>query len=727
MRWHTALWIIWQIANFVAMGFVIFYAVNIGLERREWAWWQAYNIHFRISLNNAIKWGRDANENGILTIYPSIIKDDGDNLHKNPGEGRLPLDYPPLRLLIAAKWAAWCEPQIDAVEAPRRAADERALIDQHRRRSEPAVLTNLDRAILERQAQRRRAGGIWQNTYEFNRPMLELNTACEGAGAIAMFLLVHYWLRRCRGAPSNQWIDPLHCAWPALFSALLVWFSPAVIFNAHSYPQWDCYTLAPFLLAIYFGMLDLWLISGLLIGVVSMAKGQVLLVMPAVIIWQLLMIRPAQTVRQLALRVRGQSSESVPQIAGHLLSPIGRVIRLGIGIMLAIGVIASPWLVSNALASCWVFSCGIALVWMLPLFFFRRWTVPDLLGGGLSLLIASIFVLWPWHGQPSPPALERTLEALFIMALAARFLPRNWIPAWAAAGFAAAVFACVPVFNTSMDWYTIGIKFATEHWPKLSRTHAFNLGAILEFSYGWQFDGPDSLLNLKTYFPSIPPAWFETANHYLAMIEKAPLPGEPAHYVATLPMIPVRYLMEAAYLITMTLSAIGMAIQYRRRDRNFFFAMVAPWVLMYALLPQMQNRYSVWAAAFAAATAAFSVDGFMLYLLLNVINFLDTALDMNFFSPNSPTAQKYLNLLLPLFPGLSWMVLLLAGIYLYLALRRDRRVPLVNWRAIAAGILRIVHRLRSNWSRTPAGFEVVQPSPQEPVEPDEAALATIPA
>jgi hypothetical protein len=698
--WHPVAWIAWQIVNFIAMGFVIFFAVEKGLEVREWAWWQSYHIHFSLTLNNAIKWGRDANEHGILTIYPRIIKEDGDDLHRRPGQGRLPLDYGPLRLLIAAKWAAWADAQD-------RAADEKMQLDLHRQHHQPAVLTKADQLVIAHKAQDRKYTlGYWRNTYEFNEPMLELNTACEGAGAIAMFLLVHYWLRRCRGAPGKQWIDPLYCAWPALFAALLVWFSPAVIFNAHCYPQWDCYTLAPFLLAVYFGMLDLWLISGLLIGAVSLAKGQVLIVMPAVVIWQLLLMRPVQTIQQIALRLRGQSDQSIQVIVGHLLSPIGRVLRLGIGILLAIGVIASPWLVSNELSSSWVLSCGIALVWILPLFFLRRWTWPDVLGGALSLLVASVFVLWPWHAQSPLPGLERALEALLIMALAARFLPRGWIPAWVAAGFAAVLYACYPVFNTSMDWYTIGIKFPTEHWQELSRTHVFNLGAILEHSYGWEFD---SVLNLQNYLPWIKQSSFDVANHYLAMIEKAPAPGEPEHYLATLPIIPIRYLMQTAYLMTMTLSAIGMAIQYRRRDRNFFFAMVAPWLLMYTLLPQMQNRYSIWAAVFAAATAAFSVDGLVLFLLLNAINFLDTALDMFYQSQNTPTSEKYMPLVMPLFPDLGWMVLLLAGIYLYLALRRDRRKPLIDLLWLETRFRLLVEWFQERSRRNQRGFEVLPP------------------
>jgi membrane protease YdiL (CAAX protease family) len=148
---------------------------------------------------------------------------------------------------------------------------------------------------------------------------------------------------------------------------------------------------------------------------------------------------------------------------------------------------------------------------------------------------------------------------------------------------------------------------------------------------------------------------------------------------------------------------------------------------MYALLPQMQNRYSIWAAAFSAAMAAFSVDGLMLFLLLNAINFLDTALDMYFRAQGTPTAQKYMPMVMPLFPDLGWMVLLISGIYLYLALRRDRRTTLVDWRrslvnlrAIPASLMRLVR-----WLKTQATRSRAAPLPESEVAPNDTLVGSM--
>jgi hypothetical protein len=117
---------------------------------------------------------------------------------------------------------------------------------------------------------------------------------------------------------------------------------------------------------------------------------------------------------------------------------------------------------------------------------------------------------------------------------------------------------------------------------------------------------------------------------------------------------------------------------------------------MFALLPQMQCRYSLWAAAFAAAAASFSLDGFLLYLLLNAQSYVNTLLDMLWWARGTRTSMTWLPLILPTFPDVGWAVLLLAGICVYLSFRRDRRkqVPVISTPALP----------------TPGGFDVLPPA-----------------
>ena len=624
----------WWAGQFVVMICIVVVAIGYGLKLRRDMWFATTDIHFRITMNSAIRWGQRANKPDSEDVYQAMVEEFGDDpdTRYEGLQGALALDYPPLRLMVISAWEKWTEKEYP-IKPGRRP--------------------------------------LWNPDYEFTRPMLWLNNACEIAGSAAMFLLVHYWLRRCRGAPLKPWLELVRGCWPALFAALLVWFNPAVIFNSHGYPQWDVWILAPFLLAIYFGLLDMWLLAGICIGFVAMGKGQILLVTPALIVWQLCIGRP------------------------------GAVLRLVVGIMLSAGVIASPWLLNNDPSYHWMKLVLIASTLALPLFFFRGWSRNSLIIHGTVLVIFMILVLWPWLHKARPPFFAPILLGTILSIIAARFLPRKFAPTWMATIATVAVFACVRIFNTSMDWYTVGIKGPTHNWQKLYWCKALNLGAILQENFGWEWHQE---ITLTDYFPwlfGLSPAgtrdaitailltitlgfagaaWLQRKQKgiiYL-IIATATVASVLGSFIFV-PMIqiwfvklfdpdrPMRYLMIGGYVITLVVCGIAMAVHHRRKSPMFFFAMVAPWVLMYALLPQMQNRYLVWACAFSAATASFSLDGFLLYLLLIPISIADTALDMMDYVKNTPTSQKWLPLLTPIFPDMAWGVMLIAGIWLYLA------------------------------------------------------------
>ncbi len=84
--------------------------------------------------------------------------------------------------------------------------------------------------------------------YYLCRPLLILNITGEIASAIAMFLLVRQWTS---GNPRPKilfWPQtrPARSAILGLIAALFFWFDPALIWNAHCWPQWDSWVF-PFL------------------------------------------------------------------------------------------------------------------------------------------------------------------------------------------------------------------------------------------------------------------------------------------------------------------------------------------------------------------------------------------------------------------------------------------------------------------------------------------------
>ncbi len=667
---------LWISVNAIAMLLISRAAFHKGLELRRWTWNYTEGAHLRASLDNAISWAHYANQKGvgIVDVYPRLVQLNGEDgtdgrFH---GPGDMPLDYPPLRLLIMSRWEAWTE--------------------KHLLKNERA--------------------GHWYPRYEFTEPMLKFNTGCELFGAVMMFVLVYYWLRKCRGI-RWPWDQPVRGAWPAMFSALLVWFSPASIFNAHGYVQWDVWLLGPFLLAIFLALLDQWLLAGICIGVVCLCKGQILLVLPALVVWQLCTLRRSALLPMLLSGgavlslwmcdvhlfplkwlyvgsaillapplfyllypwTRTKLSIGIAIVAVFVALMIGSwryieadmgveilgsivliawlifsrqsasILRFAIGMMLAIACVASPWMVSNDASFSWLAAVLIALQLMLSLFFFRRWSKIAIVLHLVAVAAGFELVLWPWTKTVAPEYFWLAFGAIAAIAIVARLLPRRFAPAWFCAAATAAIFACVPLFHTSMDWYTVGIKASTNQHPNLQWCKPTNLGALLEEEYHWQFKDE---INLADYLPFLQERWD----------------------------VPMRYLMIGAYLLCAALSGIGMAVQHRRRSPAFFFAMVAPWILMFTLLPQMQARYLLWGAVFSAATASFSVEGLLLYLLLAAISVADTAVFM-FQTSREPSkfVETWRPLLNPIFPGLAWGVLLLAGIWVCLAVKPGQRLP----------------------------------------------------
>ena len=59
-----------------------------------------------------------------------------------------------------------------------------------------------------------------------------------------------------------------------IIAALFFWFDPALIWNAHCWPQWDSWVLPFFLWAIVAASWDCWFIAGALIAAGADLPGQ---------------------------------------------------------------------------------------------------------------------------------------------------------------------------------------------------------------------------------------------------------------------------------------------------------------------------------------------------------------------------------------------------------------------------------------------------------------------
>ena len=270
-----------------------------GLQLRHYAWTATQGSHFRGDIGAGWYWGGRALDQGMFTFYDDLEYDvaasHGD-LQRN--------DYPPLRLSIMTAWVRWTRAHYPAARA-------------------------------------------WQDDYDFTAPMLNTNTAAELLASVLVIPIVVILKLRMENAAATRGqqqlsldrlgpqrlipLPPRHRrhrylrAFAAgLFGGLLFWFSPAVVWDGHAWPQWDVWLMPLFLAAVLAAILDCWFVAGVCVVIGAFLKGQMLLGAPVLLLWPLF---------------RGQ---------------FGAVTRLICGLVFATAALAAPWMQLTPAAWKWV-------------------------------------------------------------------------------------------------------------------------------------------------------------------------------------------------------------------------------------------------------------------------------------------------------------------------------------------------------------------------------------
>lgn len=223
----------------LAMGVAIV-AMWAGFSLQHWTWEQTEAIRFHFDIENAWNQGSRAVREGYLQVYENVAAE-----ASRDSEGRLQygLDYPPGRLLVATLWVNWvkvCHPEVSA----------------------------------------------WENTWELNAPLLNLNRVMLLAAAAGAFVLSRHWLRRDHLAVGRP--RPHVELWLPLLAGLFLWFSPAALLASFAWPQWDIWLVPFFLWALWAASVNRWAMAGALLGAGAMFKGQLLAFAPIFVLWPLL-------------------------------------------------------------------------------------------------------------------------------------------------------------------------------------------------------------------------------------------------------------------------------------------------------------------------------------------------------------------------------------------------------------------------------------------------------
>ena len=260
-------------------------------------------------------------------------------------------------------------------------------------------------------------------------------------------------------------------------------------------------------------------------------------------------------------------------------------------------------------------------VWILPFYLFaafaalkNRWFVCGCLLAtgamfkGQLLFVAPFFVLWPLWQKRWSRALRILAGFISTAALIASpwllRTPAAWVALLAVGGFSAllslqrqlphrcawisgiagcAAFIIGAFTGGSFAWLKVGFLYGSEHYPYLVISSCYNLPSLLS-KLGW---------SLKDPFWSV---HFGSLDFHLTL----------------------QWALRLLYLGALAVCAYGAARQVRDRDPRVLIAITAPWLLMFALLGQMHERYLVWGAVVSAVTLGVSLRLSIIHFIISV-------------------------------------------------------------------------------------------------------------
>lgn len=645
---------IWRLNVIALWALIATLSLFAGLMLRDWTWQTTSPIRFQGDISNALNIGRETvmaattvEQGKPLTLpdWPAVWESylnrydveynriAARKVQPLNVEARYRFDYPPGRLLIASAWA------------------------NHVIHEVPTGQT------------RPRGMGV-RYADELVTPLRWTNIGHEIAAAIAMFFLVR---RVFVIAGRKMWISEL----AAMLAGLLVWFNPALILDAHGWPQWEAWVLPYTLWAAYFAMIDCWLIAGLLIATGAMLKGQVLMFAPIFPLWAIFSFRFGGLLRfacgffaaAALLMSPWLVRDSLPAIwviggtlafAAFIVLIRQRRTRLGIvALCVLIGLIASPW-IGITVRPAWVIAAGIvtflafAFYTLMP----RRPIWMALIVSAVSVLLAiqlpaviaeaigrsppewlSIAMpRWTHTNQFAPDAglLKLALGVLCVIGgVAIASKKRVALPATLAM-FAALAFIAAVGFNGSFSWLHVG--FQTERYPQLSMGRVANLPAILQRSFQLDVTTPVTLFGLLD------------------------APVELSDF------------LKISATVGLVLCALALTIQLRRKDPNAVIAFAAAWTLLYALLPQMHERYLTWGAVVSAVLITRGVAGLLIHVVLTAMQFAMILFGMSTSHGRGESIEAlrpWLNVFAGLQPEGGYITVTLAFVLLFWSFRRS--------------------------------------------------------
>ena len=324
-------------------------------------------------------------------------------------------------------------------------------------------------------------------------------------------------------------------------------------------------------------------------------------------------------------------------------------------------------------------------VWILPFYLFaalaalkNRWfwcgclVAAGAMLKGQLLFVAPFFVFWPLSQKRwipafhvllgfvamaalivSPWLLRTPASWIAIAAVAAvslLFLLKHNVPqagVWLAGIIGCAAFVIGAFAGGTFAWLQIGFIYGTEHYPYLFISSCYNLPSLLA-KVGW---------SLKEPFLS-------------------------AHFGFLHLDVTLQWTLRLLYLAALALCAHGLARHLRDRDSGGLIAIAAPWLLMFALLGQMHERYLMWGAVVSAVALGVSVRLSIIHFIISIASTV-MILHVMLIDKKLQATLPAIEVLKHVRPYGSVVVLGCVAVYLWNTL--SLRVPIFQPREVRAG------------------------------------------
>jgi hypothetical protein len=250
----------------------------------------------------------------------------------------------------------------------------------------------------------------------------------------------------------------------------------------------------------------------------------------------------------------------------------------------ALAALKNRWFLCGCLLAAGAMFKG-QLLFVTPLFILwplcqKRWNRSLRFLAGFVATAAMITLPWLLRTPAAWVGLFAVISASSLLLLHTSLLHRA---AWISGIAGCATFVIAAFSGGSFAWLRVGFLYGSEHYPYLVISSCYNLPTILS-KLGWSLKDPFYSIHLGSLNLDLTLQW-------------------------TLRLLYLGGLIACAY---------GAARQFRDRDPRVLLAITAPWLLMFALLGQMHERYLMWGAVVTAVAMGVS-------LRLSIIHFIISA------------------------------------------------------------------------------------------------------